>query len=117
MFLGTGFYMNWRLMLGALMIAPVIAILTAKFSKSLRKLAEMSFEGNKLLTDVAQETLSNNTIVKAYRGEEKEAGRFSVVANIIARANLRSGQIAYLPSCDHNDRRHCNLHTSLFRTS
>lgn len=94
MFLGTGFYMNWRLMLGALMIAPVIAILTAKFSKSLRKLAEMSFEGNKLLTDVAQETLSNNTIVKAYRGEEKEAGRFSVVANIIARANLRSGQIA-----------------------
>jgi subfamily B ATP-binding cassette protein MsbA len=93
-FLGAAFYYNWRLMLGALVIAPIIAFLTTKFSKSLRKLAEESFEGNKLLTDTAQETLANQTIVKAYSAEERERSRFEKVANIIAWANLRSGRIA-----------------------
>jgi subfamily B ATP-binding cassette protein MsbA len=94
MFLSACFYYSWRLMLGAILIAPVIALLTARFSKSLRKLAEESFEGNKQLTDTAQETLSNNPIVKAYRAEDRENSRFEKVARIIARANLRSGQIA-----------------------
>jgi subfamily B ATP-binding cassette protein MsbA len=93
-FLAAAFYFNPKLMLGALVIAPVIGGLTAKFSKSLRKLAEESFEGNKLLTDTAQETLANQTIVKAYNAEEREKSRFLRVANIIARANLRSGKIA-----------------------
>lgn len=93
-FLGAAFYFNPKLTLGALVIAPVIGGLTAKFSKSLRKLSEESFEGNKLLTDTAQETLANQTIVKAYRAEEREKTRFLKVANIIARANLRSGKIA-----------------------
>jgi len=92
--LGAAFYFNWRLMLGALIIAPIIAFLTTKFSKALRRLAEESFEGNKLLTDTAQETLANQTIVKAYTAEEREKSRFGRVASIIARANLRSGRIA-----------------------
>ena len=94
--LGAAFYFNWRLMLGALIIAPVIGFLTSKFSKSLRKLAEESFEGNKLLNDTAQETLANYPIVQAYRAEDREKSRFAKVAQIIARANLRSGKIAAL---------------------
>jgi ATP-binding cassette, subfamily B, bacterial MsbA len=93
-FLSAAFYFNWRLMLGAMVIGPVIALLTTKFSKSLRKLAQVSFEGNKQLNDTAQETLSNQTIVKAYAAEEREKSRFDKVARLIARANLRSGQIA-----------------------
>jgi subfamily B ATP-binding cassette protein MsbA len=93
-FVSAAFYYNWRLMLGSMIIAPIIGILTSKFSKSLRKLSEMSFEGNKLLSDTAQETLSNQTIVKAYTAEPREKTRFAHVAQIIARANLRSGKIA-----------------------
>jgi subfamily B ATP-binding cassette protein MsbA len=93
-FLAAAFYFNWRLMLGALLLAPIIAFLTSKFSRSLRKLAEESFEGNKLLTDTAQETLSNQTIVKAYRAEDRERTRFDRAARLIARANLRGGRIA-----------------------
>ena len=93
-FLGAAFYYNWRLMLGAMIIAPIIGILTTKFSKSLRRLAEESFEGNKLLTDTAQETLANQTIVKAYAAEPRERKRFARVAGVIAKANLRSGRIA-----------------------
>ncbi|CAN5437937.1 MAG: ABC transporter transmembrane domain-containing protein [Acidobacteriota bacterium] len=93
-FIGAAFYYNWRLMFGALIIAPIIAFLTTKFSKALRRLAEESFEGNKLLTDTAQETLANQTIVKAYTAEEREKTRFGKIAGVIARANLRSGRIA-----------------------
>lgn len=95
-FLSGAFYFSWRLTLGALVIGPIIAFLTSRFSKSLRKLAEISIEGNKMLTDTAQETLANHTIVKAYLAEEHEKSRFSKVAELIARANLRSGKIAAL---------------------
>src|SRR3977135_443676 len=51
--LGTSFYVNWRLTLGSLLIAPFIAGLTMRFGSSLRKLARESFEGSKRLTDTA----------------------------------------------------------------
>jgi subfamily B ATP-binding cassette protein MsbA len=93
-FFGAAFYFNWRLMLGTLIIAPVIGILTSRFSKGLRRLAAEAFEGNKQLTDTAQETLANQTIVKAYTAEPRERSRFAKVAELIAKANRRSGRLA-----------------------
>jgi subfamily B ATP-binding cassette protein MsbA len=93
-FLSASFYFNWRLTLGALLIAPIIAVLTARFGTALRSLATESFEGNKLLTDTAQEALANQNIVKAYRAEVRERNRFAKVAGYIMRANLRSAKIA-----------------------
>jgi subfamily B ATP-binding cassette protein MsbA len=93
-FLSAAFYINWKLMIGAMVIGPIIALLTSNFSRKLRKLSQESFEGNKLLTDTAQETLSNYPIVHAYQAENREKSRFEKVAKIIARANLRGGQIA-----------------------
>lgn len=93
-FVGAAFYFNWRLMLGALVIAPLIGILTSRFSGALRRLAQEAFDGNKMLTDTAQETLANQSLVKAYQAESREMGRFKTVALKIARANLRSGRIA-----------------------
>ncbi|MGB9178558.1 MAG: ABC transporter ATP-binding protein, partial [Pyrinomonadaceae bacterium] len=43
--------------------------------------------------DTAQEALANQSIVKAYRAEEFEKGRFTSVAYQIVRANLRSARI------------------------
>jgi len=93
-FLSASFYYSWRLTLTALVIAPIIAVLTAKFGKALRNLARESFEGSKHLTDTAQEALANQGIVKAYRAEGRENVRFSNVAKTIVRANLRSAMIA-----------------------
>ncbi len=95
-FLGGAFYYNWRLMLGAIVTAPIIGLLTAKFSKSLRRLSEEFIESNKLLSDTAQETLTNQTIVKAYSAEPRELGRFTEVAGRIAQTHLRSGKVAAL---------------------
>lgn len=93
-FLAASFYFSWRLTLGSLIIAPIIALLTAKFGKALRNLARESFEGSKQLTDTAQEALANQGIVKAYRAEKRESDRFTAVAKKIVRANLRSASIA-----------------------
>lgn len=93
-FLAAAAYYNWRLTLGSLIIAPVIGFMTNGFSRRLRKLADESLRGNKELNDTAQETLANQTIVKAYSAEGREKTRFSKVAKVIARANLRSAQIA-----------------------
>ena len=93
-FLGACFFFSWRLTLGALIIAPIIAFLTVRFGKALRNLARESFEGSKELTDTAQEALANQGIVKAYRAEKRESDRFTEVAKRIVRANLRSASIA-----------------------
>jgi len=93
-FLAASFFYSWRLTLGSLLIAPVIAVLTAKFGRALRNLARESFEGSKQLTDTAQEALANQGIVKAYRAEKRESDRFTDVAKRIVRANLRSASIA-----------------------
>jgi subfamily B ATP-binding cassette protein MsbA len=93
-FLSASFYYSWRLTLSALAIAPIIAILTAKFGRALRNLAREGFEGSKELTDTAQEALANQGIVKAYRAEKRESERFTGVAKRIVRANLRSASIA-----------------------
>ncbi len=93
-FLGAALYVNWRLTLGSLIIAPPIVLLTVKFGSALRRLARESFEGSKRLTDTAQEALANHQIVKAYRGEERERQRFARVAERIKRAHLRSASIS-----------------------
>jgi subfamily B ATP-binding cassette protein MsbA len=92
-FLGASFYFSWRLTLASLIIAPLIAWLTANFGRRLRNLSRESHEGNQRLVDVAQEGLANHPIVKAYRGEAREQGRFTRVARQIVRANLRSAKI------------------------
>ncbi|MFZ0061297.1 MAG: ABC transporter transmembrane domain-containing protein [Pyrinomonadaceae bacterium] len=93
-FLGASFFYSWRLTLFSLLLAPIVAILTARFGTRLRNLARDSFEGSKELTDTAQEALSNHSIVKAYRGEAREADRFTTVAKRIVRANLRTARIS-----------------------
>lgn len=93
-FLSAALYINWRLTLAALVIGPIIAFITANFSRKMRKLADVSLEGNKDLTDTSQESLANQVIVKAYSAEAREKKRFFDVANLIARANLRSAKIA-----------------------
>src|SRR5256714_9841852 len=93
-FLAASFYYNWRLTLGSLLIAPPIAWLTVRFGTSLRNLARNPFEASKHLTDTAQKALANQTIVRASQPKARERSRFTVVAQHIRRANLRSASIA-----------------------
>ncbi|MDT7603120.1 MAG: ATP-binding cassette, subfamily bacterial MsbA [Acidobacteriota bacterium] len=93
-FLAASFYFSWRLTIGSLLIAPLVAWLTANFGRRLRNLSREMYEGSQQLVDTAQEGLANHPIVKAYRGEDREQGRFTRVARQIMRANLRSAKIS-----------------------
>lgn len=93
-FFSAAFYYSWRLMLGAIVLAPIIAYLTTEFSRRIRKQSEISVEGSKALSDRTQETLSNYAVVNAYEGQEREMKHFEKVAGVIAKANLRSQQFA-----------------------
>lgn len=93
-FLTASFYYSWRLTLGALLVAPIIAFLTARFGRALRNLARESYEGNQQLVDTSQEALANQLIVKAYGAEAREQNRFRRVAQTIMRANLRAAKIS-----------------------
>lgn len=93
-FVSAAFYFSWRLMLGAMIIAPVVAFMTIRFSRLFRHFATQSVEGNKQMSDIAQETLSNHAIVRAYQAEEREKQRFGDVARYIANANMRIGRVA-----------------------
>lgn len=93
-FISAAFYFDWRLTLGSLIIAPIIAFLTSNYSRRMRKLADVSLEGTKTLNDTSQEAISNHVIVRAYGAEERERGRFMESARVIARSNLRSARIA-----------------------
>ncbi|HEV2708077.1 MAG TPA: ABC transporter transmembrane domain-containing protein [Pyrinomonadaceae bacterium] len=92
-FLAASFYYSWRLTLGALLIAPLVGFLTARFGRALRNLAREYHEGSQRLVDTAQEALANQTIVKAYVAEERERVRFHEVARHIMRSNLRTAKI------------------------
>lgn len=93
-FLAASFYYSWRLTLGSLVIAPLIAWLTARFGRALRNLSRESYEGGQHMVDTTQEALANQAIVKAYRAERHEQERFTAVAKQIMRANLRSARIS-----------------------
>lgn len=92
-FLTMAIILSWKLTLGTLIIGPIVGIITSKFSKMIRTLSKVSIDGSKELTDAAQETLSNHTIVEAYNSREREMSRFRKVAELIASANLRGGKI------------------------
>ncbi|MBK9439249.1 MAG: hypothetical protein IPN51_14980 [Chloracidobacterium sp.] len=93
-FISAAFYFNWRLMLGAMLLGPVIGLLTSQFSRRLRALSHEAVEGNKSLTDTAQEAIANQQIVKAYVAEDRENRRFTKMARVISSANLRGFRIA-----------------------
>ncbi|MBX5479338.1 MAG: ATP-binding cassette domain-containing protein [Pyrinomonas methylaliphatogenes] len=93
-FLAASVYYSWRLTLSALVIAPIVAILTTRFGDALRKLAREYVESTQGLSDAAHEAIANQNIVKAYCAEERERARFQRAAERIARANLRTARIA-----------------------
>lgn len=93
-FLSACIFFSWRLTLTALIIAPIVGTLTARFGRRLRNLARESLEGGQRMSDTAQEALANHTIVKAYTAEHHEERRFRKTLDSIVGANLRAARIS-----------------------
>lgn len=74
--LGYLFYINWKLSLVFLVIAPVIAVLVNYVSKRLRMLSKRIQESIGDMTHITSELVNGHRVVRSYGGETYEKNRF-----------------------------------------
>ncbi|HEY6332679.1 MAG TPA: ABC transporter transmembrane domain-containing protein [Blastocatellia bacterium] len=89
---------NWRLTLIAFGMGPLVYVLTVRFGRRLRRIANRTQEGMEEVLDIAQETISGNRIVKAFGMERFEQRRFRGALNRLGGTQIRAAYVVYLSS-------------------
>jgi subfamily B ATP-binding cassette protein MsbA len=74
--LGYLFYINWKLSLIFLVVAPIIALLMNMVSKRLRMLSKRVQESIGDMTHITSELVNGHRVVRSYGGEDYEKQRF-----------------------------------------
>jgi ATP-binding cassette subfamily B protein len=69
------FFINWQFTLIALSVAPVLAVVVFKYTRSIRKASREVRKKEGEMVSVIQEVLSSMRVVKAFAREEYEAHR------------------------------------------
>lgn len=88
-FVGVMFYLNWKMALGAAVLLPLVVLPVNKFGKKIRLTVENSQTRLADLSQILQETVSGNRVVKAFGMEEFEIGKFRGAARRLLRENMR----------------------------
>ena len=79
--LGWMLYLNWKLTMIALVVAPLVALTVRLFSGRLRQTSRNSQQAMGEITHVLEETLEGHKVVKIFGGEEYERRRFHDATN------------------------------------
>ena len=87
------FYVEWRLALLALVVAPAVIVPVSRIGRKLRKAADRSQRSISRLAGRVGEVVRGIRVVKAAAAEELEAGRMAKVADDIFRANMRAVKV------------------------
>ncbi|HMH18022.1 MAG TPA: lipid A export permease/ATP-binding protein MsbA, partial [Burkholderiales bacterium] len=74
--LGWLLYLNWKLTLVTLIIAPGVAIVVKVFSKRMRRMSQEALRAMGNITHVLQESVDCHKEVKIFGGQDYEARRF-----------------------------------------
>ena len=96
--LGYLLYTNWRLTICIIIFAPLIGILIRKAGKKMRKLSILVQDTMGDVNHVVQETVSGNTVVKGFGGQEYEQERFRWHSMENLKRGLKMTAIAQLNS-------------------
>jgi ATP-binding cassette, subfamily B, bacterial len=75
-FVGALFYLDWQLALVSLFVAPLFLFVARNFSRKIKSAAREERRRSGSISAVAEESLSNATLVQAYNRQEDEAERF-----------------------------------------
>jgi ATP-binding cassette, subfamily B, bacterial len=75
-FVGALFYLDWQLALVSLLVAPLFFFLARNFSRKIKSAAREERRLSGSISAVAEESLSNATLVQAYNRQEDEVERF-----------------------------------------
>jgi subfamily B ATP-binding cassette protein MsbA len=88
-FIGVMIYLNWKMALGAALLLPVVVMPVNKFGRKIRRSSESSQTRLADLSQILQETVSGNRVVKAFGMEVFEIKKFREAARRLLRENMR----------------------------
>lgn len=80
---------NWKMAFGCALLLPLVAWPVNKYGRKIRRSAENSQTRLGDLSQILQETVSGNRVVKAFGMESFEIGKFREAARRLLRENMR----------------------------
>lgn len=69
-------YLDWKLTLITLAIAPLIAVIVKGFGQRMRTASRTSMESMRLISHTIEEAVGANKVIKVYGGQAQQAERF-----------------------------------------
>ena len=82
-------YIDWHMAVGAAVLVPLVVLPVRKLGRRIRRSSEKSRSFLADLSQILQETISGNRVVKAFGMERFEIGKFREAARKLLRENLR----------------------------
>jgi len=92
--LGWLFYLNWKLTLLSLVMAPVIALIIHTINGRMRNSSRDSQRAMGDITQVIEESVSAHKVVKLFGGQQYESDRFNDQANWLRRHTMKQAAAA-----------------------
>jgi subfamily B ATP-binding cassette protein MsbA len=92
--LGWLFYLNWKLTLLTLLMAPIIALIISTISKRMRTSSRDTQQAMGDITQVIEESVSAHKVVKLFGGQAYESNRFNDQANWVRRHAMKQASAA-----------------------
>jgi ATP-binding cassette, subfamily B, bacterial MsbA len=92
------FYLDWRMALLSLTIAPLALGMTMLMGRRIRQASLHSRENIASLSDLLQQSLTGMRILKAFGMEAHEQERFEKVAGRLFAVNLKAARIVFINS-------------------
>jgi ATP-binding cassette, subfamily B, bacterial MsbA len=80
---------DWKLSLISLIVFPVVAFLTVRLGRRIRRTTRQAQDMAAGLTQILQETISGHQVVKSFGAEDYESKRFRLAAQRLKTGNLR----------------------------
>ena len=88
-FLYVMFYIDWKMSLAVSVVLPLIVLPVSKFGRKIRHSAESSQSRLGELSQIIQETVTGNRVVKAFGMEDFEIRKFREAARRLLRESMR----------------------------
>lgn len=88
-FIAVMFYFSWKMAIACGIVLPLVTIPVGKFGRKIRRSAQSSQERLGELSQILQETVSGNRVVKAFGMEDFETQKFRATARRLLRENMR----------------------------
>jgi len=80
---------NWKMALGSVVLVPLVVWPIGKLGRRIRRSVEKSQSRLAELSQILQETVSGNRVVKAFGMENFEIGKFRATSRRLLRENMR----------------------------